>query len=101
MERIVANCGWQRFSITFSYAISSKTGMTSCPLFDSLTIAPRPFFHPAIMKRFTVPCLFFGKQHSNFDIYVGDPNTAYDAIEFQAAWLIKCRSGAVDKQFRD
>jgi hypothetical protein len=33
-------------------------------------------------------------------MYIGYPSENYDAIEFQAAWLLKCRNGIVDKEFR-
>src|ERR1700733_3521940 len=53
------------------------------------------------MKRFTVPCLFHGKQTSEFYFYVGNPNKNYEPIRFQAQWLLNCRNGVVDKQFLD
>lgn len=74
--------------------------MTSSHLFDNLAAAVRHSLTVDNMLRFSVPCLFFGKHKTDFDIYVGAPNKDYDAITFQAEWLKRCRKSDVDKQFR-
>src|SRR4051794_16968646 len=52
------------------------------------------------MKRFTVPCDFYGVKYP-FHVYVGEPSSTAHPLHFQSHWLQEVRGGTLPHEVMD